>query len=119
MGRVDAIDRHVTDLEADLAALIEVRRDQILDHLLLAVDRDRPARHELLEGDPMAPSAEPQLDAVVHHALAQQPLSHARSDEGVHRPLLKDACPDPVLDVLAAARLKHHRGDAPQPQQTG
>ena len=34
---------HVVDLEADGAAGRQARRDQVLDHLLLAVDRDRPA----------------------------------------------------------------------------
>ncbi len=67
----------------------------------------------------MALPPEPQLDAVMDQALAQHPLPRARADESVHRALLQHAGPHPVLHVVAAAGLQHHRLDAAQVQQVG
>ena len=116
---VELLRHHVGDLEQDLPAGRQPRRDQVLDHLLLAVDGDRAAGHQLLECDPVALPAEPQLDAVMDQALAQQPLPRTRADQRVHGALLEHAGPHPVLDVLAAAGLEHDGLDAAQPQQVG
>ncbi len=116
---LDPLGHDVGDLEEDLPALGQPGRDQVLDHLLLAVHGDRPPRHQLLERDPVALPAEPQLDAVMDQALAQHPLPRAGADEGVHGALLQDAGPHPMLNVIAAAGLQDHRLDAAQVQEVG
>ena len=118
-GAVEPLRHHVGDLEQDLPAGRQPRRDQVLDHLLLAVDGDRAAGHQLLECDPVALPAEPQLDAVMDQALAQHPLAHTGVGKRVDGALFQHARPDPVLDVVAAAGLDHHGLDAAQVQQVG
>ena len=97
----------VLDLELQRAAGVEPRADQVLDHLLLAVDRDRAAAGERREVDPVAAAVEPQLDPVVHEALALHPLADPGLGEQLDRAVLEHARPDPLLDVLAAADLEH------------
>ena len=73
-GRRRALDRGRLRLEAHVGP---AGGDQVLDHLLLAVDRDRAAAREVGQRDPVALAAEAQLEAVVHHALAVQAVGHA------------------------------------------
>ena len=107
----------VVDLEQQRRAGLEAGGDQVLDHLLLAVDRDPAATRELVEGDPVAAAAEAQLHAVVHEALALEPLAHAHLDQQVDRALLQHAGANAVLHVLAVAVLQDHRLDAPEVEQ--
>src|SRR5262249_28474270 len=93
---------HVTRLEQNFPAVGEPPRDQVLHHLLLAVDGHALA-DELAEIDVVQGAAEGKVDAVVEHALAL----HARPDAGFHqevaRPLLDQAGADAALDIVAAA----------------
>ena len=109
---VDPLEGHVVHLEQQRAAGVESRGDQVLDHLLLSVDRDRPPRDELLEGDPVPATVEAQLDPVVDHALAAKAIRKTQLREQVDRALLEHAGANPVLDVVAAAVLEHDRVDA-------
>ena len=59
----------------------------------------------------MALAVEAQLDAVVHEALALEALAHAHLLQQVDGALLEHAGADALLDVLAVARLEHHRVD--------
>ena len=86
--------------------------DQVLHDLRLPVDRDRLAAGERRHVDPVPLARELQLDAVVHEALACQPLAHARLGEEIDDALLEHARADARLDVLAAAVLEDHRLDA-------
>ena len=108
---------HVLDLEEQLGALVQPRRDQVLHDLLLPVDRDPAPVGELAERDPVALAVEAQLDPVVHEALALEALAHAHLLEQVHRSLLEHAGAHALLDVLAVARLEHHRVDPGPVQQ--
>src|SRR5690606_17742938 len=114
---LQGVQGHVLDLEADVAARREPGGDQVLDDLLLPVDGDGPARHQLLEGDAVGLAAVSELDAVVGQALPQHALADAGRDERVDRTLLQHACPDAPFDVVAAPSLQHHRGDAAQVEQ--
>ncbi len=93
------------------------RGDQVLDDLLLAVDRDRAAAGELGQRDPVPRAAEAQLDALVHEPLAVQPVGHAQLGEQIDRALLEHAGAHAPLDVLARAVLEHDRVDPARVQQ--
>src|SRR5918999_846490 len=114
---VDPDRADVLDLEQQGRARREAGGDQILDDLLLAVDRDPPAAGELVEGDAVSLAAEAQLDAVVHEALAFQTLADAHLDQEVHRALFEHARANPALDVLAVAVLEDDGVDALEVQQ--
>ena len=62
-------------------------------------------------------AAEAQVDAFVAEALALHALADAALREQVDRALLEHAGADRRLDLLAAARLEHHRVDALEVQQ--
>ncbi len=107
------------DLEDDAPARLQPGANQVLDHLLLAVDRDRAPAAELAQGDAMAPPLEPQLEAVVDQPLAPQAVGYPGLREQIDRALLEDAGPHPLLDVVAAAVLQHDRVHALPGQQLG
>ena len=107
----------VAHLEEDLLARVEARLDEVLDDLVLRVDRDRTPAGEPAEIDAMAAPAEAQLDAVMDEAFALEPLAHARLDQEVDGSLLEEARADALLHVLAAVEFEHGRADALQVQQ--
>ena len=103
---VRRVHRDVLDLEVDRDAAIEQRGDLVLDHLLLAVDRDLAAgQPEHVDVEDALPEAH--VDAGVVKALAREPLSHPDRVQHVDGVLLEQARADALLDVLAAARLEH------------
>src|SRR5215212_345673 len=103
---VDGVDAHVLDLEEQRTACVQARLDEVLDHLLLPVDRDRPPAGQLGERDAVAAALEAQLEALVDEPLAVQALADAGLGEDVDRALLEDAGTDALLDVGAAAGLE-------------
>src|SRR5215813_6554085 len=96
------VNAHVARLEQNLAAVGEPPRDQVLHHLLLAVDGHALA-DELAEIDVVQGAAEGKIDAVVEHALALHARADAGFDQEVARPLLDQAGADAALDIVAAA----------------
>jgi hypothetical protein len=46
------------------------KRDQVLEHLMLGVNRNRAAISEVVKVDPVTAATEAQFDAVVHKAFA-------------------------------------------------
>ncbi len=67
---------------------------------------------KLAERYQVALACELQLDAVVDEALARESLPGAGLDQQVDDALLKDACADARLDVLATWVFEDHRLDA-------
>ncbi len=108
---LQAVDRDVLDLEADVAAVAFADGDQVLDDLLLAVDRDRPPAGQRAQVDAVALAVEAQLDPVVDEPLAVQPVAQAGVGQQLDRALLEHPGAHPLLHVLAAARLEHDRPD--------
>src|SRR6185436_9758829 len=94
-------------LEQDLPAGAQARRDQVLDHFLLAVDGDASSAGEVTQRDAVAPSLEAQLDAVVDHALAEESLTDAAAGEQVDRAMLQHSGAHAVLDVSAAVTFEN------------
>ena len=116
--RCRRIDAHVLDLEVQRLLRLAPGGDQVLHHLLLAVDHDRPAA-QLGEVDPVALPVVAQLDPLVDRALAVHPLSHACLAQRVHRALLEHAGAHALDHVLLVAVLEHDRLDPVQVQQVG
>ena len=85
--------------------------DEVLDDLVLPVHGDGlPGQG--LEVDAVALVLEEQLDALVHHPFAVQPIGQPGLGEQIDGPVLEDAGPDTVLDVFAGAVLDDDRLDA-------
>ena len=114
----DSVNRDVVDLEPDVAAGLEARRDEVLDDLLLAV-HDDAAPGELGEVDAVPRPREAQLGAVVRHALGIHALADAGFAQRVGGAVLEYARAHPRLDVVATASLEHDRVDALQVQELG
>ena len=120
LARVETRQLDVADLESNRAAAGEPRVDEIAHHLLLAVDRDRPAAGEVGQRDAVAPPVEAQQDAVVHEPLAREPLADADVAQQIDGALLQHARAHSLLHVRAAAILEDDRLDAypvEQPRQ--
>ena len=115
--RLDPRERHVLRLEEQRPPALDARGDQVLDNLLLSVDRDRAAAGERRKVDPVPLAGELQLDSLVDQALAAQAVADAHLLEQVHGALLENAGSDPALDVLAAARLEDDRVDSAEVQE--
>ena len=96
-----------------VAAGVQARGDEVLDHLLLAVDRDRPPAGELGEVDAVPAPVEAQLEAVVDEALAVQALGDAGLVEQVdRRPARARPARTRASTYSRAARLEDDRLDA-------
>ena len=104
-------------LEQDRHAAREIGRDQVLHHLLLAVDVDELAAGQAgqVEVDQLAGKAD--VERLVDHALAAQPGIDAEVGHQVDGALLQHAGAHAAFDVFAALRLKHHAIDAGALQQ--
>jgi hypothetical protein len=104
------MDAHVARLEQNLPAVGEPPRNQVLHHLLLAVDGYALA-HEVAEIDVVQGPAEGEIDAVVKHAFALHARADAGFDKEVARPLLDQPGADAALDILAAAVFQDYALD--------
>src|SRR5262249_34649434 len=101
------------------AAGVETGTDEVLDHLVLGVDRDRPTAGQPVEIDAVAAAAEAQLDAVVDGPLPVQPLADANLGQQIDRPLLQHAGPDRRLDLTACPPFEDDGFDFLQVEQVG
>jgi hypothetical protein len=110
---VKSMHAHIAGFENDLSSGGEPGAYQILDDLMLGVDRDRLAAGELVQVDAMAAAVESQLDSMMNEPFAFQALSDARFDEHVHRALLEHACPDAHFDIFPAANFDNDGFDPP------
>ena len=99
-------------------AVREPRGDQILHHLVLAVDGDRATAGELAQRDAVALALELQVDAVVDEPFAVHPLADAERAQQIDRSLLEHAGAQSALDVRAVATLDDDRVDAVACEQT-
>ena len=114
---VEVVHRDVVRLEQQRQPGLEPRGDQILDHLRLPVDDDRPAAGELAHRHVVPLGLELEMDAVVDDALAVEALGDSAAVEQVDGALLQHAGADARLDVVAAPVLEHDRLDTGAVQQ--
>src|SRR5260221_13760942 len=68
------VETYVLRFEHHRAARRNARRDQVLQHLVLGVERDRLAPGQLGEIDAVTAPFEVQLDPVMHRTLPLHPL---------------------------------------------
>jgi hypothetical protein len=108
--RIEAVHRHVVDLEQEREPRVEPRGDQVLHDLRLAVDDDRAAG-QLLHRHVVPLAAELEVDAPVDDPVGVHPRAHAGVPQQVGGALLEHAGADALLDVLAAAALEDDRLD--------
>ena len=113
---VDPVQTHVRHGEVERLAAGQARGDQILDHLVLGIDGDRPAG-QAGEIDTPSLSAEAQLESVMDEALAPQAIAQAMGSEQFDRAVLQHTGADGGLDLLARARLQDDRVDPPTVQE--
>ena len=117
LSPVEAVEAGRFRLEQDRHAAREIGRDQVLHHLLLAVDVDQLAAGEARQVEWISLPEKRMSSAVVDHALAAQPLIDAEIGHQVDGALLQHAGAHAAFDVLAAARFQHHAVDAGALQQ--
>ena len=110
---LEPVERRHLGLELDRRAVRDARGDQVLHHLLLAVDRHHLAGDQLgeMHVDQLA-VAEADVDRLVDHAFAPQPLVEAELVHQVDGALLQHAGAHAILHIGAAARLEHDAVDA-------
>src|SRR5215472_3896966 len=114
----NALQGDIRDLEMDRSAIGEAGGDQVLHHLMLAVDRDGLAG-EGLEVDAVTPARKADLDAGMAKPLALQAFAETRLLQEIDRALLQHTRPDAAFDIVPAAALQNDGIDACTMQQAG
>ena len=89
---VDRGRRDIAHVEPDHSPRRKPRGDEVLHHLLLAVDPDR-ATGEIGERDPVPSTVEPELDPAVDQRLAIESIAEPRLAQELDRRLLEHARP--------------------------
>jgi len=97
-SRRDVLNRIGFGLEMNDAACTKAKRDQVLQHLMLCVNRDRATVSEIVKVNSVTAATKAQLDAVVDEAFAFQALACADLDHEVDGRLLEYARADRSLD---------------------
>ena len=110
------MDADVVDLEQQRPAVGEPALNQILHHLLLAVNGDALV-HQRLEIDAVQVAVDADIDAPMQHAFALHALADANIAEEIGGPMLDQAGANAVFDVVAAAIFDDDRLDALQVQK--
>jgi hypothetical protein len=98
------MDAHVAHLKQQRTAVSEAALDQILHHLLLPVNGDTLV-HERPEIDAVQVTVDADIDAPMQHAFPLQPFANTKVGEKVRRPMLDQARPNTIFNVVAAAVL--------------
>ena len=94
----------------ELPASVKPCGDQVLDDLLLSVDR-HVAAGQFGDPDPLRVSLAAEIDAVVGQPLPREPLADPELMHEIDGVLLEQAGTHPPLDVVAVTRLEDHRLD--------
>ncbi len=105
--------------EISRSCSLDAGGDQVLDDLVLGVERDGLAAGQLVQIDPVRLSGEAQVDSPVHGPLALHPFAEAHLGQQIDRALLEHAGPDGRLDLRPAAQLEHDGLDPLQVQEVG
>ena len=117
-GRVQVAHLGAGHVELQVAAGGQPGLDEVLHHLGLRVDGDRPPG-QVTEVDVMPPAGELEVDPAVLQALAVQAAGQARVPEQRDAAVLQHAGPLAGLAVLPAPVFDQHGVDATQREQMG
>jgi hypothetical protein len=93
-------------LEVHLAASIQASFHQILDHFLLAIDRNGAAPGQFEHINAMTAPVEAQLDSMVHQAFALQAFAQAGFDQQIGRALFQHASSHTLFAMGPGAAFK-------------
>ena len=98
----------IPGLEQDLPVEILFQRDQVLHHLLLAIDRDLLAAGQC--GEIYAPllPAKDHVHPVMGHALPAKPFTGTNGVQQLDRRMLQHARADPAEHILLRPRFKNN-----------
>jgi hypothetical protein len=113
---LEIVHADVVGLEHDLPTSGEPCSNQILHHLVLAVDHHMLA-NQVGEIDPMIRAIEPHDHTRMQHAFLPHARAHSRVVQQLLRSVLQHTRANAVFDVVARTRLEHDRFDALQMQQ--
>lgn len=111
------VDAHVFHFVEDLPTGFASRSIEILDHLVLSVDRDSLPAGQFREINPVRPPPESQVHSVMDEPLFLQPLANSRLNHQVNSSLLQHARSHPFFHILLAAILNNDRFDSLQMQK--
>ena len=106
------IDADNLGLEFELPAGLAPGADEVLDDVVLIVDRDAPTCTEVAERDAVPLPFESQVNAVVYAALRLYALPVAVRAQQLDGPRLQHARSHAMLGVGAGAAVEHHALDA-------
>jgi hypothetical protein len=112
----DGVERDVSALKAQIAAVGKATGDKILDDLLLAIDSDALAR-ELDERNAMTHTVEPQFDAFVAQPFSLEPLSDTGLPQHINAGVFQYAGAYPFFTIGARACFEKDGTDPMQMQQ--
>src|SRR4029079_5142728 len=98
------MDADVAHLKQQWTAICQTAFDEILDHLLLSVNRHTLV-HERLEIDTVQVAVDADIDPPMQHSFTLHPCANAQVGEKVRCPVLDQARPNSISDVVAAAVL--------------
>jgi hypothetical protein len=104
---INAVYADVAYLEYDRETRLKSRRNQILDHFLLGVNRDRLASGQIVKVDAVASAVESQSNAVVSEGFALETFADAGLDKQIDGALFKQARADTLLDVFPGSRFEN------------
>mgnify|MGYP006180191323 CR=1 FL=1 len=93
--------------------------EQVVHHLLLAIDGDRAATGQRRHVDAEQRTVERNLGAAMDQPLAIEPAAEAQPMHQVGRHLFQHAGTHPPLDIGPVAPFQHDRGNALRREQMG
>ena len=100
LSDVIAFQRHFSALETQIAAIRQSPLDQILDHLLLAVNRHALAG-EFHKRNSVPHSIQSKFDSLMAKPLAFKPFAHAGFAQHLHAGVLQNPGPHSLLAIGA------------------
>ena len=113
---LEVVDGDIGNLEVQFAVACKQRGDQVLDDLLLPVDR-HVATGQLGNLDVLRAARAPEVDAVVDQPFAVQPRGDVEVTQQVDRVLLEQPRAHAPLEVLTRASFEDHRIDSGAAEQ--
>jgi hypothetical protein len=99
-------------VELNGRATRQAQRNEVLNHLLLAVHGDRATVRQLAQGYSVALIVEPYLDSPVHQALSIQPIPRPHVAQELGYAMLDNPRPHSRLNVLTTSAFEDDVVDA-------
>jgi hypothetical protein len=118
-GAVITVHADVLDIKENRQTRCESRCNQVFDHFLLRVNRDRLASGEIVEVNAVAAAVKSKDDPVMSEAFALKSIADSRFNEQIDRTMFEQARADALFDIFPAARFDDDGFDPLQVEQVG